>query len=326
MKNIIDSTDAKIILELDRNARAPAKQIAKKVGVSTEVIGYRIKNLLKRRIIKKFVTKIDPVKFGYDVYKFYFKFQNISKEKETELIQWMCDNKNINWIASCKGKWDLNITVFAENINKLDDIMAEFDNRFGTYVLEREFNVTMSVGVFFKDWIVGKATERKSHEWHTQGNVKLDVVDIALLRLLANNARLTLVELAGHLKTTPRIVHHRMKELEKKGVIYGYGVSVDLGLLQKQFFKSILYFDNFPREMRETFMTFCRFTPEVVYTISCMGSWPAEMEIVVNNNQEFYDIMDRLRDAMPKMRGYEAVIISKEHKFDWMPLCYEAEL
>ena len=50
-----------------------------------------------------------------------------------------------------------------------------------------------------------------------------------------------------------------------------------------------------------------------------MGSWHAEIELIVNDNNQYFMIMDNLREKLPELRGYETVIISKEHKFSWAP-------
>jgi len=57
-------------------------------------------------------------------------------------------------------------------------------------------------------------------EQTTKTDLVLDKTDIAILRLLQQNARMTLKEIADkvHLSTTP--VHERIKWLEQSGVIW----------------------------------------------------------------------------------------------------------
>ena len=59
----LDKKDFKILLELDKNARQTDSKIAKKIGLSKQVVNYRIKNLIKDELITKFYTLVN-VGFG----------------------------------------------------------------------------------------------------------------------------------------------------------------------------------------------------------------------------------------------------------------------
>ena len=60
-----DKKDQEILYELDLNARQSNAQIAKKVRLSKEVVGYRIKRMLEDEIIIGFYSVIDVTKLGY---------------------------------------------------------------------------------------------------------------------------------------------------------------------------------------------------------------------------------------------------------------------
>ncbi|MBU4242067.1 MAG: winged helix-turn-helix transcriptional regulator [Nanoarchaeota archaeon] len=55
----LDFKDKKILYNLDLNSRATLNEIAKKVKLSKQVVDYRLKNLLKNKIIKEFYTVIN---------------------------------------------------------------------------------------------------------------------------------------------------------------------------------------------------------------------------------------------------------------------------
>src|ERR1039457_3975643 len=58
-------------------------------------------------------------------------------------------------------------------------------------------------------------------------DVSLDKKDLEILKLLQENARVTIKEISGkiHLSTTP--VHERIKRMEESGVIKQYATLVD---------------------------------------------------------------------------------------------------
>ena len=90
----LDLKDKKILYELDLNSRATLNEIAKKVGLSKQVVDYRLKNLIKESAIKQFYTVINFSKLGYTQYKLYLKFQNVNPETEKEIIAYWVNNKN----------------------------------------------------------------------------------------------------------------------------------------------------------------------------------------------------------------------------------------
>ena len=103
----LDAKDRKILYELDINSRHSNSEIAKKVGLSKQVVGFRIKRLIQEGIISSFYTVIDISKLGFTIHKNFLRLQNLTKEKENELITFLKANQNVVWVVSCDGKYDL---------------------------------------------------------------------------------------------------------------------------------------------------------------------------------------------------------------------------
>lgn len=323
----LDLIDRKILYELDINARIPLTQLAKKLKIGREKANYRLNNLIKKGIIRKFVTMANPAKFGYCVYKLFLKFQNTTLEIETEIFNWMVKNDFIYWVANCKGKWDANLTIFARNINHFEEIMSDFFTKYGEYLAEQEFNTTLEVGILSKDWILpeNKLIGKIALFGGDYKDIGLDKFELELLKFMANNGRMSAPEIAKKINSTSRMVLYHMKELEKKRVILGYTTSLNLEILNKQFFKSVIYFKNFNQSIKKRVIEFCRMNPCVGFYIFCVGSWPVELELIVDSNKQFYEVMDDFRKYFPEMKNYEFMIFPKEYKFDWVPQCYKPE-
>ena len=64
-KTSLDLKDRKILYWLDINSRQSNAKIAKKTGLSKQVVGFRIKRLIKEHIIHSFYTVIDISKLGF---------------------------------------------------------------------------------------------------------------------------------------------------------------------------------------------------------------------------------------------------------------------
>jgi len=322
----IDLIDKKILSELDKNSHQTNSSIAKKIKISRERVEYRIKKLIDLKVIKKFPTIINPTKFGYSMHKLYFQFQNLTPSKEKEIIKWLVDNPFVQWVTNCKGKWDLNIIVFAKDVEHFNSIMQEFYNTYGEWIYAQHFNITLSVGNLEKGWIL-KNKNHVSKIIYTANEMqdaKLDKEDLELLKIIANNSRMSTVEIAKKMNSTPRIVQYRIKALEKKEVIKGYTVSLDYNILNKQFYKVVFYINVITDSLRNKLIAYCRQRFNLPFFVFSVGEWPFEVEYVVDDIKEFYEAIENIKAEFPEIKRHESILLAEEHKFDFMPLCYEA--
>lgn len=316
----LDLTDRKLLSLLDMYARMPVSTIAKKVHLSREKVNYRINRLIKNGVIKKFITQVDATKLGFSVYKLFLRFQNLSVNKKQELFQWFLDNNFVYWFAECRGRWDCNLTIFARDIHHFDEIHSEFIDLFGLYISEQEFNITIEVGVLQKNWNVqGQKRELRKLYFEKQQTLIVDDIDIKILNLIVDNSRLKTTEIAQKLDLTERIVKYRLTNLEKNKIILGYSFSLNYKLLKKEFFKSIVELNVCSTKLRAKIREYCKRRENIIYYVFCIGSWSLELEFAVENNNEYYEEMDKLKEAIPEIRTYETIIFSKEYKFDWLP-------
>ncbi len=90
----IDLKDRKILYYLDLNCRQSNAQIGKKVGLSKQVVDYRIKRMEEEGIITGYWTLIDSYRFGYEVYRYYLILQNASSEIKEQMISHIVNYKN----------------------------------------------------------------------------------------------------------------------------------------------------------------------------------------------------------------------------------------
>ncbi len=323
----IDLIDKKILAELDKNSRQSNSRIAKSLKISREKVDYRIKQLLAKHIINKFPTIINPTKFGYSMHKLYFQFQNLSREKEQELIHYLKANPYVQWITTCKGRWDMNIIIFSQNVEHFNNLIKDFYNRYGPYILTQNFNITLAIGNMQKGWILKEKYYYSTilYTANDREDLPLDKTDFELLKTIANNSRLSVVEIAAHLHTTPRIIQYKIKALEKSQVIKGYTISLNYTILQKQFYKVIFYINVINDQLHAKLIEYCRTQYNMPYFIFCVGEWPFEVEYVVDNIEEFYKSVEDIKSHFPQIKRYESILLAKEYKFDFMPLCYSHE-
>ena len=137
----LDLKDKKLLYWLDQNSRATNKALAKKVGLSEQAIGYKLKRLKEEGIIKKYVTFVNTIALGYMHYKVLLRLRNANVKKEQEIISILAKNENIRWIVSCSGRWDINFSILARDSEEFTDIYRDIEKKIGDYISEKNVSI-----------------------------------------------------------------------------------------------------------------------------------------------------------------------------------------
>ena len=101
---MLDFKDKRILHELCANSRQPASAIAKKVGLSREVVEYRIRRLEHEGIINGFISLINVNALGYNGYTIFLLMQNFTGDKENEIISYLSTHPAVRWMVTTIGK------------------------------------------------------------------------------------------------------------------------------------------------------------------------------------------------------------------------------
>src|SRR3989338_7862774 len=99
--NDLDVKDKRILIALDMDARKPDSSIAKIVGLSKQLTNYKIKRLEKLKLIESYYQVIDHTKLGLQLYRIALKLENVTKEKEHEILNYL--KNHASWIVSVLG-------------------------------------------------------------------------------------------------------------------------------------------------------------------------------------------------------------------------------
>ena len=123
-----------------------------------------------------------------------------------------------------------------------------------------------------------------------QQSISLDEKDLSILRLLQENARITVKEIADqiHLSTTP--VHERIKRLEANGVIKQYATLID-GTKVKKGLMVICYvsLNQHSKKSGGQFIKLINELPDVVECYSISGEFDFMLKIVTEDMNSYYN-------------------------------------
>src|SRR3989344_2677261 len=236
MVNKLDLKDRKILFELEQNSRQSLQQIAKKVRLSKETVFHRIKNLEKAGIIKKYLAEVNIYKLGYQFYPILIKYQNTTTKIEEDIYYFLKNHKNMAWLTKCEGAWDINLTLIAKGNLEVNEFLSKFLARYSEYVADKHIFITTEINYFKRDFGLGK---KPTQTVSTGGEeiIRLEDLDIRLLKILADESRKPLIDIGSKLKTSPKNIAYRIKKLEKREIVQGSRILVDFTKIGYKFYK-----------------------------------------------------------------------------------------
>jgi len=317
----IDLRDRKIMLELDKNSRQSTSDICKKTKIPRNIIDYRIKRLLEKGIITKFVTEVALGKIGYFTYKIYCQISGLSKDVQQKFYLDLIKNKDFIWVAKCEGRWDILLASYSKNIINFNKIKKDFLMKYGKYISDYSITTVDEAYILERAYLI-ENTHREFVELYMGGTevAELDDNDKKLLEILANNAKMKITDLANNLRLNVRTVINRIHRLEKLGIIQGYTAFFDLKKIDCQFFKVCIYLKDLNEKRYKEIMQYCKAQKNVVHLIESIGPWELELEIEAHSNKEFQEINNEIRNSFSDIvRKVESVIITDEMKLEFLP-------
>src|SRR3989338_5751747 len=315
----LDIIDRKILFELDKNARIPTTQLAKKLNISRETCKYRISNLLKNSVIDKFSAIINPSNLGYKMYKIHLQLTNIGEERE-KFYDYLYTHPNVYWIGICNGSWDLILTMFAPDAQEFYRMINEISYRY-RHIIARKV-----VGTFVDSYFYRKSffTNEIEKAIKVGGKIifnQIDEIDRKIIEILSNDARIPITELAILTKTATGKLHHRIKKLEEKEIIVGYRLSINLAKVDMEAFKALIYFNYIDEKREKSLLEYLHQLPYASYYLRVISPWEGEIEFIVEDYNHFNAIINDIRKKFSDLiKNYESVFISKEA---WLPGLYK---
>jgi len=318
----IDLKDRKILYHLDLDCRQPNSQIGKKVGLKRDVVAYRINRMQEEGIIKYFWTVIDTFKLGYNVFRVYFNFQDISIDEKKQLIQDFVDYKNSWLVGSAAGPIDFGAVIWVSNIYEFNRFLDKILDKFGKYISKKIISVYVQADEYEKSYLLLDEFKKSEREKFTincgEEKVDIDEIDYKILDILSLNARIPLIDLASKLNTSSQTINYRMQKLIKAEVIKGFRVGIDISKLGLQYFDVRITLTD--HSYRKKIIDYLRYNPNFKCINTAFGYADLELEFVLEKIDNLIQIMDDLNEKFPHViRNYHYFKVRENYKERWLP-------
>lgn len=318
METELDLKDKKLLYELDLDARQTFSQIGKKIGVSKQLVKYRIERLEEKGIIKGYYPMIDISRLGYLTFRVYLKFRNLTEAKEREIINYLKRSESIWAIVSFAGTWDLGLGISVKNIHEFYEVWEDLLKKYLKNIGDYHVSIYSPIYHYSKSYLVDKKDHTKIRVLGGRSKVDIDKKDFYLLQLLSQDARISLIELSKKIGLTAEAVSNRIKGLEKKEVIQGYRAMIDIGKLGYHFYKANIRLSDYSRI--DKILEYCHQHKNIYQVDKTIGGETLELEFHVQDLREMLGIIKELEKQFSgTIERFNYTTIISEEKITFMP-------
>jgi Lrp/AsnC family leucine-responsive transcriptional regulator len=121
----------------------------------------------------------------------------------------------------------------------------------------------------------------------------LDLIDIQILDLLSENARLRLTEMGEKLELTPAAVKYRIQRLIETGIIYKFTIQIDRKKVGYDILALLIIY-AIAKTQIGSIVTHLKQFPEILKITTLMGDPDIVSEISVTNMNNFIELLKKI--------------------------------
>jgi len=256
-----------------------------------------MKKLEESGIITGYHAIIDMSKLGYFTFRVYFKFQQTTQSEGEEFVQHVRERLKQVWtITSMHGKWDYALFIGVRTIEEFhkiwDDIMLQHKEKIKSYNVAVYAPVYNFNRKFFLDRVAtGESIERIYGSGEKEN---IDEKELRLIEAYANNVRLSSLELSSKAKMSPETIRKKIKELQKRKVIVGYKIGLNLEKIGYVSYRVDLHLIS-TKKNKELF-EFCRHHKNIYQVNKSIGGADFEIEAVVKDFLHLIELINEIKN------------------------------
>jgi DNA-binding Lrp family transcriptional regulator len=129
-KAVLKKDEEELIILLKKDSRESILSLSKKLNLSPQIVSKKIKDLQKENIISGFKVSINTSKLEYQPCFALITLSNYKEEEIKSLINYCQYTPGINYLVRQMGKYDLELTIDAQNINDFYEIIDSLRKKF----------------------------------------------------------------------------------------------------------------------------------------------------------------------------------------------------
>lgn len=146
----------------------------------------------------------------------------------------------------------------------------------------------------------------------------MDAIDLAMLKLLQKNARISLSEISGQINLSLPSVSERLRKLERSGVIEGYTVKLNPDKFGRNLWcYCFIVMKDKNAHSDDAFLQFIAGEPDILECHCITGDYEYLLKIATKSTKELERLLARLREQFPVVRSNTVTVLSTIKDADW---------
>lgn len=234
---VLDKLDIDILFELEKDSSIQTNILAKKLKKSKDVISYRINRLKKENILRSCSAIVDMTRLGHIIFRVYIKWQNMDDQIKRKFYDFLGKKESVWTTTILHGKWDFAIFIGLKNETYIEQFHTLWQEILGDYkekIAEHKIAIYSPIHNFNKRFFSDGNKDVISRIYGNDCSIEYDDLDLKIIHIYSPDVRQSLVEIANKTGASIETVRRRIKELEKKKIIVGYKIDLDLPKLGYQ--------------------------------------------------------------------------------------------
>ncbi len=319
----VDQNDLKILRELDLNARASYSAIARKTGLSNQVVRYRFERLVKTGVLKDFLTFLDTEKVGYKFHNVYLKLKHMTLEQEKEIMEKLKKIPNVAWLISTTGEYNLVVCSLAKDVNEFNLIWNSIIGIVEDWIVDHDVFIVIDAMQLPYPLLSVKtrAINEPTPKITNSKTIELKPIHRQILKELATNSRITNKELAEKLEQPESVIAYHLDRLLKEKIV-DFKPLIDMTKLGYQWHLVLFKLKYVSQKEKLKFMELLKSMPQTFFIVNGVGNWNMQAEFYTKDDHEFREVMHKIYpDKFSNIVKAEIPLkILEEHKCFHYPL------
>jgi Lrp/AsnC family leucine-responsive transcriptional regulator len=318
---MIDKKERRVLAELDIDSRSSLSKMAKSCNMSQQLAGYKLKRLSSTGIVQGFYTLVDYSRFGQSCFRTYMSVGYKSTSEFRRLMTSLSENPHVTEISECGGRWDVILTILAENASRFNKILKSI---IAENPALKDFGVVTNVVTheFSRKYL---NTRRASPDIILGGDrepLLVSKTDRLVLSELFMNPRKTAAQLSARLSMNPRTVSRSILRMQKSGIIKGFRPLIDASLLGRTHSRMLIKYGGIDPARERELVAYCRSHSSIVSVNKVLGAWDIEIDIEARPGEslrscimgirESFDDIIKETDSMEIFRSHKKTLITRD--------------
>ena len=287
----LDKKNSDLLAVLLNNCRQSNAQIGKQIGLSREVIAYRVLNLEKEGIIISYTADINFNKLGFSAYSIAINLQNLSGKKGQEISEYLKKNKKIVYLQKTLSKYDFVFTILVKSLKEFSEEIEKIREFIGSNL--RSIEMDAFIGDYdFSASFFKKTSIKKEISFFDSEKYELDEQDKKLLEILVEDSRTSAVDISRKLRLSVFAIANRIKKLIKNKVILAFRPIVNMEKLGYHRYTLLLSISN--QSIENGLINFCR-NHSLIWDIGkYAGNYNYAIEVFAQDNNQLKSVIDEI--------------------------------